>query len=98
MSQRRSSPCRLFSRAEDKLKLSDDVIEDEVTSTPDSRIWDLSSMRLEAAKVYSIGTDVCGVLGFATVSRSFARQLPNLFRREQSLQRRKIIYETNRNY
>ena len=28
MSQRRSGPCGLFSRAEDKMKLSDDVIEE----------------------------------------------------------------------
>jgi len=32
------------------LKLSDNVIEDDFTSTPDSRIWDLSPMRLGAAK------------------------------------------------
>jgi|SRR5467141_2388077 hypothetical protein len=37
-------------RAEDKLKLSDDVIEDDFISTPDSRIWDFSPMRLGAAK------------------------------------------------
>ena len=39
-----------FSPAEHKLKLSDNVIEDDFTSTPDSRIWDLSPMRLGAAK------------------------------------------------
>ena len=33
MSQRTSSPCGLFSRAEDKVKLSDDVIEEAFTST-----------------------------------------------------------------
>ena len=37
-------------RAEDKLKLSDDITEDDFTSTPDSRIWDFSPMRLGAAK------------------------------------------------
>ena len=37
-------------RAEDELKLSDDVIEDNFTSALDSRIWDLSPMRLGAAK------------------------------------------------
>src|SRR5947208_5689651 len=37
-----------FSPAEHKLKLSDDVIEDDFTSTPDSCIWDLSPMRLGA--------------------------------------------------
>ena len=31
MSQRRSSPCGLFSRAEDKVKLSDDEIEEAFT-------------------------------------------------------------------
>ena len=36
MSQRRSSPCGLFSRAEDKLKLSDDVIEEAITHIRDS--------------------------------------------------------------
>ena len=46
MSQRRSSPTGFFSPAEHKLKLSDDVIEDDFISTPDSRIWDLSPMRL----------------------------------------------------
>jgi hypothetical protein len=39
-----------FIPAEDALKLSDDVIEDAFTSTPDSRIWDLSPMRFGAAK------------------------------------------------
>ena len=39
-----------FSPAEHKLKLSDNVIKDDFTSTPDSRIWDLSPMRLGAAK------------------------------------------------
>ena len=43
-------PSGFFSPAEDKLKLSDNVIEDDFTSTPDSRIWDLSPMRLGAAK------------------------------------------------
>jgi len=43
-------PLGLFSPTEDKLKLSDDVIKDDFTSTPDSRIWDLSPMRLGAAK------------------------------------------------
>ena len=43
-------PSGFFSPAEDKLKLSDDVIEDDFTSTPDSRIWDFSPMRLGAAK------------------------------------------------
>ena len=43
-------PLGLFSPAEHKLKLSDDVIEDDFTSTPDSRIWDLGPMRLGAAK------------------------------------------------
>mgnify|MGYP003694581803 CR=1 FL=1 len=33
MSQRRSSPCGLFSRAEDKLKLSDDVINEALPIT-----------------------------------------------------------------
>ena len=37
-------------RAQDKLKLSDDITEDDFTSTPDSRIWDLSPMRSGAAK------------------------------------------------
>jgi hypothetical protein len=37
-------------RAEDELKLSDDIIEDNFTSALDSRIWDLSPMRLGAAK------------------------------------------------
>jgi hypothetical protein len=43
-------PSGLFSPAEDKLKLSNDVIEENFTSTPDSRIWDFSPMRLGAAK------------------------------------------------
>src|SRR5438034_1577133 len=43
-------PLGLFSPTEDKLKLSDDVIEDDFTSTPDSRIWDLSPMPLGAAQ------------------------------------------------
>ena len=50
MSQRRSSPHRLFSLAEDALRQSSDVIEDDFTSTPDSRIWDLSPMPLGAAQ------------------------------------------------
>ena len=33
MSQRRSSPCGLFSRAEDKVKLSDDEIEEAFTKS-----------------------------------------------------------------
>ena len=43
-------PLGLLQPGRDKLKLSDDVIEDDFTSTPDSRIWDLSPMRLGAAK------------------------------------------------
>ena len=50
MSQRRSGSSGSFSPAEHKLKLSDDVIKHDFTSTPDSRIWDLSPMRLGAAK------------------------------------------------
>jgi hypothetical protein len=50
VSQRRSSPSSLFSRAEDALKLSDDIIEADFIITPDSRIWDLSPMHLGAAK------------------------------------------------
>jgi hypothetical protein len=42
-------PSGLFSRAEDALKLSDDVIKADFIITPDSRIWDLSPMRLGAA-------------------------------------------------
>ena len=51
MSQRISSPGGLFSRAEDKVKLSDDEIEDNVISTRDSRLLYLSIMRFGAAKV-----------------------------------------------
>ena len=51
MSQRRSSFHRLFSLAEDALRQSSDVIKDDFTSTPDSRIWDFSPMRLGAAKM-----------------------------------------------
>jgi len=50
VSQRRSGPSGSFSPAENKLKLSDDVIKHDFTSTSDSRIWDLSPMRLGAAK------------------------------------------------
>ena len=51
-------------------------------------------MRFGAAKVYSIGTDVCGLLGFAMVSRSFARQLRNLSSNPYWME---IIYEPDRN-
>src|SRR5260370_40897858 len=50
MSKRRSSPSGLFGRAEDKVKLSDDVIEGEFTSPPDSRLLDFSPIRLGSAK------------------------------------------------
>src|SRR5437660_11839341 len=50
MSQRRSGAWGSFSPAENKMKLSDDVIKRDFTSTSDSRIWDLSPMRLGAAK------------------------------------------------
>jgi hypothetical protein len=46
----RSSPCGLFSRAEDSFKLSDDEIEDEFTSTPDSRLLYLSAMPFRSRK------------------------------------------------
>ena|SRR6266496_5332490 len=50
MSQRRSSPTGFFSPAEDKLKLSDDVIEDNFISTLDSGILYFSSIRWRSAE------------------------------------------------
>ena len=43
-------PLGLLQPGRNKLKLSDDVIKHDFTSTSDSRIWDLSPMRLGAAK------------------------------------------------
>src|SRR6266480_3551209 len=59
--------------AEDSSKLSDDVIEDEFTSTPDSRILYLSIMRLGAAKtaresVKSPEGEILYARGFGRVS------------------------------
>jgi hypothetical protein len=42
----RPAPWGLFSRAEDQAKLSDNVIEDQSTSAPESRILDLSLLGL----------------------------------------------------
>ncbi len=51
MPQRRLSPRnRLFGPAERCVETSGDVIENDFTSTPGSRVWDLSPMRLGAAK------------------------------------------------
>src|SRR6266536_1575983 len=44
------APRASSARPKNKLKLSDDVIEDDFSSAPDSRIWDFSPMRLGAAK------------------------------------------------
>src|SRR6266699_1763883 len=43
-------PSRFFRTSRKCVETSDDVIEDDLTSTPDSRIWDFSPIRLEAAK------------------------------------------------
>jgi len=43
-------PNRLFGPGRKCVETSDDVIEDDFTSTLDSRIWDFSPMRLGAAK------------------------------------------------
>ena len=43
-------PNRLFGTGRKCVETSDDVIEDDFTSTPDSRIWDFSPIRLGAAK------------------------------------------------
>src|SRR6266550_8295295 len=43
-------PNRLFEPGRKCVETSDDVIEDDFTSTLDSRIWDFSPMRLGAAK------------------------------------------------
>src|SRR5882757_10046614 len=43
-------PNRLFGPGRKCVETSDDVIEDDFTSTLDSRIWDFSPMRLRAAK------------------------------------------------
>jgi hypothetical protein len=43
-------PNRLFRTGRKCVETSDDVIEDDFTSTPDSRIWDFSPIRLGAAK------------------------------------------------
>src|SRR5438552_3521319 len=73
-------PSGFFSPAEDKLKLSDDVIEDDFTSTPDSRIWDLSPMRLgagktarESAKSPAEPATICRALFYARVATSHHR-------------------------
>jgi hypothetical protein len=41
---------RLFGPGRKCVETSDDVIEDDFISTPDSRIWDFSPMRLGAAE------------------------------------------------
>ena len=43
-------PNRLFRTGRKCVETSDDVIEDDFTSTPDSRIWDFSPIRLGTAK------------------------------------------------
>ena len=43
-------PNRLFRTGRKCVETSDDVIKDDSISTPDSRIWDFSPMRLGAAK------------------------------------------------
>ncbi len=43
-------PNRAFQPSRRCVEASDDVIEDDFTSTPDSRIWDFSPIRLGAAK------------------------------------------------
>jgi hypothetical protein len=43
-------PNRAFQPSRRCVEASDDVIEDDFTSTPDSRIWDFSRIRSGAAK------------------------------------------------
>ena len=76
MSQRRSSPSGLFSRAEDALKLSDDVIKADFIITPDSRIWDLSPMRLEVVVQFHYG-EVIGVAQRRSLGGNYFQETPS---------------------